>query len=261
MISIVMAYYNRKAQLIRTLDSIDKSLYKDIEVIIIDDCSSIEHMIEDIPKSYPFKIKITTLKRENKWYVNCCIPYNMGIAQAKGDIIIIQNPECYHIHDILMYVVTNLTDSNYLAMSTYALDAHVTDTLHEIKNPDILLKRLPQCMFTKRLGWYNHPIHKPTYLHFCAAITKSNLQKLGGFDERFAMGVAYDDNELVERVKRSGLKLEIPTEVSVFHQHHSKVDHFSIRNYRELHQRNKTLFHILTMKETSVFKKNSYATK
>lgn len=38
-VSIVMAYFNHKEQLIQTIDSIHKSLHNNIEIIIIDDAS------------------------------------------------------------------------------------------------------------------------------------------------------------------------------------------------------------------------------
>ena len=38
-ISIVMTAYNRKKQLLFTLETINKSTYKNIEIIIVDDCS------------------------------------------------------------------------------------------------------------------------------------------------------------------------------------------------------------------------------
>ena len=54
MISIVSAYYNRKPQFYRTLKSIVKSKFKDIEYIVVDDCSSNEHRIEDLVKEFSF---------------------------------------------------------------------------------------------------------------------------------------------------------------------------------------------------------------
>jgi GT2 family glycosyltransferase len=250
-----MAYYNRKKLLINTLKSIERSFIKDIEVIIVDDCSEEEERVEDLVEAYPF-IKVIRVDRKEKWYVCNCIPTNRSISEAKGDIIVIQNPECLHVQDVLLYITENLTDQNYLSISTYAFNEWKAGDLNSmIKN----FKSFPQQRFSWDLGWYNHPVYRPVYFHFCAAITRKNMELLGGFDERYAMGIARDDAEFVDRVDRLGLKKEIPTEVSVIHQWHSKVESFHESNYRTRIEKNKRVYELLTSKEDSVWKENSYA--
>ena len=109
-ISIIIGYYNRKKQLLYTLKTIKKSLYKNIEVIIIDDCSDNP---EDILNEKDFEIfnmdiKLISIKKEEKTWINPCVGYNKGISQSTGDIIILQNAEVCHIGDTISYVVNNL---------------------------------------------------------------------------------------------------------------------------------------------------------
>lgn len=257
MISIVMTYYNRKTQLIATLKSIRKSSFRDYEIIIVDDASSSNERLDDIKDIFNFRL--IRIEKQDKWYCNCCIPFNIGISQAKGDIIVLQNPECLHVGDVLSFIQANLTVSTYLAISTYALDKDRSSYVrNRVDNIRLYINNLPQEEYRRKVGWYNHPTYNPTYYHFCSAISASNMRILGGFDERYAHGVAYDDNELVERITRLNLQKIIPTEVFVIHQWHPKVMAFSFENYRERHERNKTIFHILTKNEDTVYKKNSY---
>ena len=253
--SIVVAYYNRKQLLINTLQTIVKSKQKDYELIVVDDNSREEEMIEDLVSKYPF-IKLIRVDRKEKWYVNTCMPMNRGIAETKGDIIVLQNPECLHVGDVLTYIVENVTDQNYLSISTYAFNEWKA---RELKDMITNFKSLPQQQYQWDLGWYNHPLYRPVYYNFCSAITKKNMNLLGGFDERYAMGIARDDVEFVDRITRLGLKKEIPTEVSVIHQWHSKVEHFHEGNYHGNIKKNKIIYELLTMKEDSVWKENSYA--
>lgn len=120
-ISIVMAYHNRKNQLILTLDSLLKSTYKNFNVIIVDDASDNHERLEDIIHKYPFQIKLFRINSVNKNWINPCIPYNIGINNSDGDIIILQNPETTHIGDVLSYVSSNLQINDYYAFSCYAL--------------------------------------------------------------------------------------------------------------------------------------------
>ncbi len=90
-ISIVTAYYNRRQLLINTLKSISKTSHDDFEVIVVDDGSTEENKIGDLPNEYPF-LKVIRVEPEDKWYINPCVPFNRGFKEASGEIVILQNP-------------------------------------------------------------------------------------------------------------------------------------------------------------------------
>ena len=231
-ISVVTGYYNRKRLFLETLRSIAKSSYKDFEVIAVDDASNEEERLEDLQSEFPF-LKVVRVEKKNKWYHNSCMPFNAGIAKASGDIIMLQNPECYHIHDILDYVANTVTDSNYVTMSAYAINEKLGNVfLSEGIDKKVFFNALPQRCNANYNGWYNHSVYNPTHYHFCAAITKGNMDKLGGFDERFADGIGFDDNEFLYRIDRLGLDKMIADKISVVHQWHPKV--FSLENPEHL---------------------------
>jgi glycosyltransferase involved in cell wall biosynthesis len=229
-----MAYYNRKALLYNSLKSIVKTAcLSEYEVILVDDNSRESERVENLQKEFPF-LQVIRIEQYQKSHINPCVAYNLGFAYCSGDIIILQNPECEHVGDILSYVEKNLTEENYLSFACYAPDYR--DDEH----------------------WYNHPLHRPVYYHFCSAITKTNLQKLGGFDVRYAQGYAYDDVEFVERITRLGLKKEIPTNPYVIHHKHSKDYGLTMEERDKGLKRNKAIFELLTKKETEVYKVPCY---
>ncbi|AUV58485.1 glycosyltransferase [Bandra megavirus] len=119
-VTIVMAYHNRKPQTIATLDSIQKTTYSNFNVIIVDDASTEENRLEDIIYRYSYPIKLIRINPENKTWINPCVAYNVGLLQADGDIIIIQNPEIFHVGDIISHAVNNLTVDQYFVYSCYA---------------------------------------------------------------------------------------------------------------------------------------------
>ncbi len=226
-ISIVTAYFNRKQQLHNTLKSIRNR--DDVEIIIVDDCSDPAQRVEDLNEE--FDIKIIRLERENKWYVNPCVPFNIGFKEAKGDIVIIQNPECLHVNDVIGHILENLKENDYFSYAAYSINQNLTDRIGGIKDKDNynenvlnILKPLAESRaphdFT--VGWYNHSIHKPMGFHFLSAIFRSKLIELGGFDEKFALGYAYDDNEFLGRA-RSKLNFKIIDNPFVVHQYHNKI--------------------------------------
>lgn len=235
-----MAYHNRKPQCINTLNGFQK-LYHDrtnFEVIIIDDYSNTEHKFSDeLLKTFQFKIRYIYLTKEEKGnLLNPSRTYNRGFAEATGKIIIIQNPECYHVGDILDYVITHLTPSDYFTFSCYnTYGTDISNFLINCENPlqqileQSFYKYPPNCTraYKKSCGpeWYNHPIiHKKDY-HFCSAIYKSKLDLLGGFNRSLYYGLCYDDDVLLCEIQHI-LKLTVltvpPEKCFVIHQYHEK---------------------------------------
>ncbi|MDQ8143530.1 glycosyltransferase [Chryseobacterium sp. CFS15] len=265
-ISIVTAYYNRKKLFDTTLLSISKQIENhklDIEVIAVDDGSDEDERLEELANRYPF-LKIIRLEKKDKWYSNSCIPFNIGFKEAKGDIIILQNPECTHYGDILKYTLANITNENYISFACFSLGIDSTDNIEVFLNDSEKMNALMQKNSVGYIGdgldcWYNHPFINPKGYHFCAAITKENLHDLGGFDERFAKGIAFDDNEFLYRVRLKGLEIQIVGDPIVLHQnHYSKISYTTDKNllddetYQErlkLAERNRILFELVTKSE------------
>jgi len=254
MISIVAGYFNRKNLFYETLKSISKSKYKDIEFIAVDDGSSPDQRIDDFYKEFPF-LKVIRIEPQNKWYINPCVPFNVGLREAKGDIIVLQNPECLHVHDVLTYVSENINDSKYITLSAYGLNPQLTNELPMYINKNTVLElfnSLPQQVFVgwDSMGWYNHSKYRPACYHFCSAITRNNMSKLNGFDERYGNGIGFDDNEILVRIHRLGLKITIEDNISVIHQYHTSP-HWFIPGAPQLTEKNRRLL-MTTMRESRV---------
>lgn len=216
MISIVMAYYNRLPQLRYTLKTIERSLLKNFEIVIVDDYSSTQHSIDTLPsefKSLNFKILKMADITPSKDYVNPSVPYNVGFRASRGEKIIIQNPECCHIGDVISFTDSNLTDNNYLSFHCFASGKRELEQLHKQNYLDVS---------TSAGRWYNHNIHRPASYHFTTAITRKNLIDLNGFDERYSTGFNYDDDEFVERIKKKNLQIQFVDTPWVIHQYHGK---------------------------------------
>lgn len=259
MISIVSAYHNRKDLLFNTLKSIELYNDVDIEYIIIDDCSDESHRVEDFLNIFPF-LKIIRVEKKDKWYINPCVVFNKGFKIAKGDIIIIQNPECLHIGNVLG-VASKIKDDEYISFGCYSINKEKTDNLtnllHNKENKNLSIDSLLRVIEPEYRvvgsdgdnGWYNHPTIRPVGYHFCSAITKKSLEDLGGFDERYAMGIAYDDDEFLTRVKKKGLKIKITTHPFVTHQWHYSGHNYQNMDTNELIKKNRNLLQ-MTMNES-----------
>jgi hypothetical protein len=250
MISIVTTYFNRRSQFINTLRSLEISKVKNFEVIAVDDCSDEDQRIDDLESRFAF-LKTHRIQKENKWYNNPCVPFNIGFSLSKGDKIIIQNAECLHYSDILARTEENLNSNRYLSFATFSIDQAETDKINSyLKIEDFIAKFKFNTLRADADGinaWYNHGIYKPCAYHFCSAITRQNLIELNGFDELYASGVAYDDNEFLHRIKLKNLKIIFEDQNIAIHQYH-RAFYYKKQDSFSLGEKNKYIYHNLTLR-------------
>ena len=250
--SIVMGYYNRKIQTVRTLDKFkelycisDKCKYN-FEVVIVDDNSTTPHDLTEIVTGYTFPIKYIKISAEEKGdRLNPCSVYNRGFREAEGKIVMIQNPECIHMNDLLVYLSTNLTENDYFAFSCYNCTSE--ELTQELLNDNTKINDMDYNK-RNRICWYNHPQARPVHYHFCAAMFNDNLKMLGGFDEEFAKGAWFDDNEILLSIANN-LRLNIrtldPNEAGiVVHQWHARDAESKIttKQHEALIDKNRKIF-------------------
>ena len=116
-VSIILPYYNRKRLLMRSLTSFEElyapfgdELYN-LEIVIVDDSSDEENRLEDLVKMFDLNIKLIRL--ENKNGINPCYPYNVGVRESSGDIIILSSPETFHTTDMFKVSKKRRIINNY----------------------------------------------------------------------------------------------------------------------------------------------------
>lgn len=265
MISIVMPYKNRRVQLIRTLHTINNSVEKDLEIIIVDDASVKAEKVLDLVDMFDMDIKVIEVTKEQRTWNSCSIPFNMGFKAARGNIILMQSPECLHVGDVLAYTKAHINKGRYICFACYAISEknmkhfERIDFLKEKANrlPRRLIKAcgtMPLIERSRRwMGniWYCHPKHRSWAPHFTSAMMrKVLLEEFGGFDERYKDGFDYEDTEFYHRIKKSNVEIIVPepTEAPfVIHQFHKGTN--KIKNKKKV-QMNTDLFHNVTEKET-----------
>ena len=251
-----MTYFERSRQLANTLYSFKWHGYgKDVEVVVVDDGSCAEPAA---PPSFAFdfSLRILRLPPEEKWYKNACVPFNHGFQAATGRVILIQNAECFHYTNVVRHALQHVTGGNYLSYSCYSLDSAATESLAREMTADSFWRDFP---FSAEKpaddganGWYNHSRINPVGYHFCAGITRENLQRLGGFDERYALGSAFDDNELLHRIKGLPLEVKVVDEAIVLHQFHYTRELLDARS-GDYYERNKLLYKYFTLRGRTTF--------
>lgn len=215
-LSICMTHFNRKQQLLNTLHSIQtQNIPNDLfEIIIVDDVSTTPLTYKDI-ENFDLDLKLITVQTNNKWWVNPCVGFNTAFNFLHGKRTIIQNAECLHGTEIIKYVLENLKPKQYIAMSALNITEQAT--------AKITFDTQPSDIDITGAEWYCHSEHRPKPFNFCAAVHTKDLLEAGGFDRRFAEGVWFDDDALLESLNKVGVECIIEDSQLVFHQYHDRV--------------------------------------
>ena len=107
MISVIIPTFNRAKTLKRAIDSVLEQSYKDIELLIIDDCSTDNS--EKIVNSYNDK-RLKYIKLETN--SGACYARNVGIEKSNGEYIAFQDSDDYWHKDKLKIQLENMKNNN-----------------------------------------------------------------------------------------------------------------------------------------------------
>ena len=235
-LSIVMAYHNRPVHLRNTLESYSE-LYNDIkddfEIIIVDDSSEYEDDLLEVVADFNLDIKTKYIDRIDKEVRNPCVPYNIAISMASGDYVNLTNPENAHIKPILKHALDHMNHGKYLVYGCLNLRTCPPSYKDLMTNLKIYTyQNLEQ-------AWYQHSRFKNRLLHFCTVINRDELIKIGGFDERFADGSGYDDNDLIQTIVSNDILVDTVDDYYCGHQDHARSwdEKSTMYNYRILHEK------------------------
>lgn len=224
-IVIVMSVWNRQILFNQTLRSIANTSINDVELVVVDDASDPSL---DVPTDFRFRIHtLRTQSAEKFWQSAAVVPFNRGMQVAislQADIVVLQSPECLHIGDVLADVLRTSRKGLYLTYGCFSADKELTQRAIRsevdwdwiVTNPD---NKRATCSNGPN-GWFNHSKYRPADLEFLAAVHRSDLLSLNGYDERFADGVACGDCDLLRRVKNLGLEVRIIDNPFVVHLWH-----------------------------------------
>lgn len=235
--SVLMPYYERANQLNSTLVSFDYhySDRRDYELILIEDGKNNKNETEhrkllNIIEKFKDRININYKISPVSDSYNPSALFNQAAKEAQGVFLVITNPECVHKVNILQ----GLDEE-------FAKDpgVYVVCGCESGFGFNLNLKSFDKFAYSHHM-WYQHSKHRNVLYHFCTAISKENYFRIGGFDERFMEGIAYDDNDFRDNVIHNGITPILRDDLLVVHLEHQRFR--SDENIAMLMERNKRLY-------------------
>ena len=213
-ISIVMTSSNRSRQVYYTLKTIEKSSFKHIHVIIIDD-SDIDPIVKNMINGYSFHIDLIYIQSENKTWINPVVNYNIGFRFIKGSKVVIQNAEVCYIGDILGWIANNVNDNKYYSFDVRSICSFENNEIvynTENLKTDIYEKNI---FHTWEGGWYQGRNNIKNY-HFLTAITRTTFELIKNFSYDYTFGINFDDNDFLLKIKSKNIKI-----INIFHDEYN----------------------------------------
>jgi len=159
LISIVVPVYNvEDRHLIPCIDSVKNQIYRNWELILVDDCSDYESVRKTLKKKSRFRRNIRVIYREENGGISACT--NTGIEAANGEYIAFMDCDDTLAPFALYEVVKKLNESEYdfIYSDEDKIDDDGTRRHDPFFKPDWSPDTLMSYMYTSHLGVYKTEI-------------------------------------------------------------------------------------------------------
>ena len=231
-ISVTMAYYQRP-------DLLRNSLWAyhhlhpgrdDVEFVVVDDKSAEELKAKPVVEELRDVLDIKLFYREDKTGTNPAQPINISVKQASGETLVITNPETLPLTPILDQLdAAGVPQGSYMIAPCYSVSEEKQKIIAGLDPTkpsfvDDIRERLQmndrQAVRDGDDAWYVPPRLCPRALYFFAAMPRADFIDIGGIDEDYQMGYAWEDTDFINRLAMKGTQMSFLDGAVVLHQHH-----------------------------------------
>lgn len=226
--TILIATHRRNHVLKWNLESLARQ-NNDVEVIVLDDCYIQDEECKLLVAGFKDKLNVRyvhsgkTKNGKNTWRVPG-FAYNIGARLATSNILIVSCGEMFHVGNTTGFIIEQIRKNDNLQCTVNGIDDKrgiFLSTLEQGKNITS-----EQCKLTK------HDKLRVA-LPFFLGVAKEKYFAIGGYDESF-IGIAYEDNDFIERLERFGVepshklerspigyscRIDVPTDLWIIHLH------------------------------------------
>jgi glycosyltransferase involved in cell wall biosynthesis len=196
LVSIIIPIYNYGLKLEKTLLSVFNSNYKNIEIIIVDDGSTDEYVINKL-NSIQNHSNIKIIKQENSGPSSA---RNIGIKNSSGDFILPLDGDD-EIHPDYIQICVNILKNNKKISPVYCDTNHIGEITGIEKRPE----------------WSFEQLIKGPFIVNCSMFRKEAFEDCGGYDTNL---IGWEDYDLWIRMAIKGYKgKRIPKPLFTYFHH------------------------------------------
>ncbi len=191
LVSVLISVYNAQDKISNSLNSILNQTYNNIEILIMDDCSSDKSF--DILNSFQLDNNRVKIYRNSK---------NIGLTKSLNKLVDLCNGEIIIRHDIDDYSYKRRVEKQVAILSSSKVDFCLTRAVRiDTKKP---IPRFSFYLPDKFVIKYKNP-----FIHGTLAINKRVLLEVGKYDEEFYYA---QDYKLFSDLIEKGFKYKVLNE-------------------------------------------------
>ena len=212
-LTVLITAYQKNRHLRVTLPRICQQALDHVEVIVLDDEESPNKETQQIcEQNPPVQYLHTGTRPELQWRIPG-FALNIGAKRAQGDYLVITCAEIFHINnciDVFMHHISRGEAATSLLIPEGKLDGR----------DELCLKNVEE-LGDVRAGVYDKQADLDDMLPFFMCMPTQIFLGIGGYDEDFT-GQAFDDNDIVDRLRASGLEY-LHTHAKIVHLYHTTI--------------------------------------
>lgn len=235
LVSIIIISYNSSKYVLETLESAKKQTYKNIELIVSDDCSTDDTVFVcqkwfDENKERFVKTQLITVNVNGGITANC----NRGVKASHGDWLkLIAGDDILIENCIDTYLEFVQSNNKIKAVYSQYLGFDKEFSLNNLSTPKYIgfkdfysPKKTASQQFRKLLR--RNFFAGPTFF-----VSKDLLSSIGGFDEKYG----FEDLPIALKITKSGIKLYFIEEITVYYRNNipsvtnAKSSHILFSNF------------------------------
>lgn len=252
--SVIVSMYNRNKEVLEIIDkmffpSLLKNASKEIEVIILDDCSPLKEETAQLIKKYLLKLKNAfgrVVFFRNPLNLGFGLSYNRGIAMARGKTLIITNDDVYFPSGSVSRLISSseegsagvigpITGWRLVCTPQYCnagpkLKDYSKQTFFKL---DAFSNKISKIMDSK------DSIYVKNITGFCFAINGKVISQIGAYDGKTFKRGYLEDTDLMRKVSKK-YKIKIDPTIYI---HHGGVEGAS-SSFKQLSFESKKLYYL-----------------
>jgi len=201
LVSVLILTWNRKEDVLETIQSVYEQSYPNFEIVVVDNGSS-DDTIETVSEAYP-AVRLVALS-EN---LGASMGRNNGIVASRGDIVFLLDSDASLAEDTLSRAVARLRDETEIGIvACKVINAH---TKKLDRSPGMFLANLNKA--DQNTGFYSY-----SFSECGCAIRREVFDKVGLFWDRLFFG--REGEEFGLRVWDAGYKILFLPDAVVYHR-------------------------------------------
>jgi len=214
--SIIVPVYNRKEEVEELLRSFQEQSYKNFEVVIVEDGSTIP--CKEVVNLFEKNISIQYLYKENE---GRSIARNKGMEMARGDYFVFLDSDCFAPKEYLQNLNENL--SNHYVDCFGGKDmAH--DSFSDLQKA--INFSMTSFLTTGGIRGGKVRMEKFVPRSFNMGFSRETWEKVGGFREMFS-----EDIDISTRIHMKGCSISLLENVEVYHRRRTSLRKFAHQVY------------------------------